>query len=33
MMEWFQLIAIAILSIMWAVSTYKWVRAEKKVKS
>lgn len=32
MMEWFQLIAIAILSIMWAVSTYKWVRAEKKVK-
>lgn len=32
MMEWFQLIAIAILSIMWAVSTYKWVKAEKKVK-
>lgn len=32
MMEWFQLIAIAILSIMWAVSTYKWVRAEKKIK-
>lgn len=32
MMEWFQLIAIAILSIMWAVSTYKWVGAEKKVK-
>ncbi|WP_145473697.1 hypothetical protein [Staphylococcus haemolyticus] len=32
MMEWFQLIAIAILSIMWAVSTYKWVRAENKVK-
>ena len=31
MMEWFQLIAIAILSIMWAVSTYKWVGAEKKV--
>jgi hypothetical protein len=31
-MEWFQLIAIAILSIMWAVSTYKWVRAENKVK-
>ena len=28
MMEWFQLIAIAILSIMWAVSTYKWVGAE-----
>ncbi|SFX66333.1 hypothetical protein [Staphylococcus hominis] len=32
MMEWFQLIAIAILSIMWAVSTYKWVRAERKAK-
>lgn len=30
MMEWFQLIAIAILSILWAISTYKWVRAEKK---
>lgn len=33
MMEWFQLIAIAILSILWAISTYKWVRAEEKVKS
>ncbi|PTU83411.1 hypothetical protein BUZ67_01535 [Staphylococcus pasteuri] len=32
-MEWFQLIAIAVLSILWAISTYKWVRAEKKVKS
>ena len=32
MMEWFQLSAIAILSILWAISTYKWVRAEKKVK-
>ncbi len=32
MMEWFQLIAIAILSILWAISTYKWVRAEKKIK-
>lgn len=32
MVEWFQLIAIAILSILWAVSTYKWVRAEKQVK-
>nr|DAT54107.1 MAG TPA: hypothetical protein [Caudoviricetes sp.] len=32
MMEQFQLIAIAILSILWAISTYKWVRAEKKVK-
>lgn len=31
-MEQFQLIAIAILSILWAISTYKWVRAEKKVK-
>ena len=31
-MEWFQLIAIAILSILWALSTYKWVRAENKVK-
>lgn len=29
-MEWFQLIAIAILSILWAISTYKWVRAEQK---
>lgn len=32
MMEWPLLIAIAILSIMWAISTYKWVRAEQKVK-
>nr|WP_152903642.1 hypothetical protein [Staphylococcus haemolyticus] len=32
MMEWFQLIAIAILSILWAISTYKWVSAEKQVK-
>lgn len=32
MMEWVQLIAIAILSILWAISTYKWVRAEKKAK-
>lgn len=32
MMEQFQLIAIAILSILWAISTYKWVRAEKKIK-
>ncbi|MGX0480064.1 type II secretory pathway pseudopilin PulG [Staphylococcus pasteuri] len=32
MMEQFQLIAIAILSILWAISTYKWVRAEKKAK-
>lgn len=32
MMEWFQLIAIAILSIIGAISTYKWVSAEKKVK-
>lgn len=32
MMEQFQLIAIATLSILWAISTYKWVRAEKKVK-
>ncbi|MCC8990479.1 MAG: hypothetical protein LM516_06885 [Staphylococcus sp.] len=32
MMEWFQLIAIAILSILWAISTHKWVRAEKKAK-
>ncbi|WP_049395521.1 hypothetical protein [Staphylococcus haemolyticus] len=31
-MEWFQLIAIAILSILWAISTYKWVSAEKQVK-
>lgn len=31
-MEQFQLIAIAILSILWAISTYKWVRAEKKAK-
>ncbi|AXZ23709.1 hypothetical protein RIU93_03955 [Staphylococcus warneri] len=31
-MEWFQLIAIATLSILWAISTYKWVRAEKKAK-
>lgn len=27
-MEWPLLIAVAILSIMWAISTYKWVRAE-----
>ena len=32
MMEQFQLIAIAILSILWAISTYKWVRTEKKAK-
>lgn len=32
MMEWPLLIAIAILSIMWAISTYKWVRAEQKAK-
>lgn len=32
MMEQFQLIAIAILSILWAISTYNWVRSEKKVK-
>lgn len=32
MMEWFQLIAIAILSILCAISTYKWVKSEKKVK-
>lgn len=32
MMEQFQLIAIAILSILWAISTHKWVRAEKKAK-
>lgn len=32
MMEQFQLIAIAILSILWAISMYKWVRAEKKIK-
>lgn len=32
MMEWVQLIAIAILSILWAISTYKWVRVEKKAK-
>lgn len=32
MMEWPLLIAIAILSIMWAISTYKWVKSEKKVK-
>ncbi|MEN2381729.1 hypothetical protein [Staphylococcus warneri] len=32
MMEQFQLIAIAILSILWAISTYKWIRAEKKAK-
>lgn len=31
-MEWFQLIAIAILSILCAISTYKWVKSEKKVK-
>lgn len=31
-MEWPLLIAIAILSILWAISTYKWVRAERKVK-
>lgn len=31
-MEQFQLIAIAILSILWAISTYNWVRAEKKIK-
>lgn len=31
-MEQFQLIAIAILSILWAISMYKWVRAEKKIK-
>lgn len=31
-MEQFQLIVIATLSILWAISTYKWVRAEKKVK-
>ena len=31
-MEWPLLIAIAILSIMWAISTYKWVRAERKAK-
>ncbi|NCA39199.1 hypothetical protein GBL57_10485 [Streptococcus equi] len=31
-MEWPLLIAVAILSIMWAISTYKWVRAEQKVK-
>ena len=31
-MEWPLLIAIAILSIMWAISTYKWVRAEHKAK-
>ena len=31
-MEWPLLIAIAILSIMWAISTYKWVRAEQKAK-
>ena len=30
MMEQFQLIAIAILSILWAISTYKWEREEKK---
>lgn len=32
MMEWPLLIATAILSVMWAVSTYKWVRAEQKFK-
>lgn len=31
-MEWFQLIAIAVLAILWAISTYKWVKAEIKVK-
>ncbi|TXD22819.1 hypothetical protein [Staphylococcus haemolyticus] len=31
-MEWPLLIAIAILSIMWAISTYKWVGAERKAK-
>lgn len=31
-MEWPLLIAVAILSIMWAISTYKWVRAEQKFK-
>ena len=31
-MEWPLLIATAILSVMWAISTYKWVRAERKVK-
>lgn len=32
MMEWSLLIAVAILSILWAISTYKWVRAEQKAK-
>lgn len=27
-MEWPLLFATAILSILWAISTYKWVRAE-----
>ncbi|MFE8919312.1 hypothetical protein [Staphylococcus pasteuri] len=32
-MEWPLLIAIAILFILWAILTYKWVRAEQKVKA
>lgn len=32
-MEWFQLIAIAILSILWSILTYNWVKAEKKARN